>query len=226
MLQKFEKKASIIFDNLKKDKRILIKKISNNFKDLEEGTIIKYVDRTYKLYDVHIPQDYHPYMLSIDTLRLNWNINFGEYIETGGEIDIDDLTGLFVNPLNTFDKKNVPQRDAKLLEQGFRFFDFKSASGDMAAVKVIKKEIEPTVYWIPVAEQPVKMSLSYPEYMEHALNTRGLYYWQYLFTDLSFNDVGFNLEEELTERLPYLTMLFPDEDFSEYFEKFEKMKSR
>jgi hypothetical protein len=44
------------------------------------------------------------------------------------------------------------------------------------------------------------------------------------FTDLTFDEVDFNLEKELTERLPYLTMLFPNEDFSEYFERFERMK--
>jgi hypothetical protein len=226
MAQEFEKRVIVIFDKLNKDKRVVIKRVSDEFKELTEEKHQKRLDFIKNVYNINLPNEFHPYILSVDVLRINWNINRGEYTETGGEIDINDVTRLFVNPLNTFDKKNVPQRDAKLLEQGFRFFDFRSASGDMAAVKVIKKEVEPAVYWIPVAEQPIKMSISYPEYMEHALKTRGLYYWQYLFTDLSFNDVDFNLQGELTERLPYLTMLFPDEDFSEYFERFEKMKSR
>lgn len=225
-LQEYEKRVINVFEDLKRNNKIIIKEISENFRDLSEEIVKKRKQRTESNYKINLSEIYFPYFFSIDYLKLNWNIDFGDYFETGGEIYITNITGMFMNPLTTFDKNNVPPHEAKLLKQGYRFFDFRSASGDMAAVKVNNGQIEPNVYWVPAAEEPIKLSISYPEYMEHILKTRGLHFWEYLFSDLSFDEVDFNLEEELTERLPYLTMLFPDEDFSEYFERFERMKSK
>ena len=67
---------------------------------------------------------------------------------------------MFMNPLTTFDMDNVPPHEAKLLKQGYCFFDFRAASGDMAAVKVNHGQIEPHVYWVPAAEEPIKSILS------------------------------------------------------------------
>lgn len=226
MYQEFENKVIRVFDGLKKNKKIIIREISDDFEKMSDEEIKKGLSRVEKSYKINLSEDFYPYLLSVDVLKLNWNINFEDYFETGGEIYIKDLTRIFLNPLTTFDKDNVPPHEAKLLKQGYRFFDFRSASGDMAAVKVNDGQVEPNVYWVPAAEEPIKLSISYPEYMEHILKTRGLHFWEYLFSDLSFDEVDFNLEEELNERLPYLTILFPDEDFSEYFERFERMKSK
>lgn len=226
MYQEFENKVIRVFDGLKKNKKIIIREISDDFEKMSDEEIKKGLSRVGKSYKINLSEDFYPYLLSVDVLKLNWNIDFEDYFETGGEIYIKDLTRIFLNPLTTFDKDNVPPHEAKLLKQGYRFFDFRSASGDMAAVKVNDGQIEPNVYWVPAAEEPIKLSISYPEYMEHILKTRGLHFWEYLFSDLSFDEVDFNLEEELNERLPYLTILFPDEDFSEYFERFERMKSK
>jgi hypothetical protein len=74
---------------------------------------------------------------------------------------------------------------------------------------------------------PQKMSLSYPEYMEHVLKIKGLQHWQYLFIiDLKLKDVQFGLERDLGGNLDMLKEVFPDEDFSEYFKLFDELKQR
>jgi hypothetical protein len=226
MYQAFENRVVEVFTKIKMNEKIIIKEISDDFEELSDEVIKKGLSRIVKNYKVNLSEDFYPYLMSVDVLKLSWYINLGECFETGGEIYIKDLTRIFLNPLTTFDKDNVPPHEAKLLKQGFRFFDFRSASGDMAAVKVDNGQIKPNVYWVPAAEEPIKLSISYPEYMEHILKTRGLHYWEYLFSNVNLDDVDFNLEDELTERLPYLTMLFPDEDFSEYFDRLEFLKSR
>ncbi len=226
MYQIFEKRVFETFEGLKNTKKVIIKGISEDFEELPEDRIKKRILRVETDYKVKVPEEFYPYIFSLENLKLNWSIDFGEYFETGGEMYVWNFSRMFLNPLTTFDKDNVPPHEAKLLKQGYRFFDFRSASGDMAAVKVNDGQVAPNVYWVPAAEEPIQLSISYPEYMEHILKTRGLHFWEYLFSDLSFDEVDFNLEEELNERLPYLTMLFPDEDFSEYFERFERMKSK
>jgi hypothetical protein len=226
MYQEYEKRVIKVFEDLKKDQKIIIKEISDDFEELSDDRVIKKVLRVENSFKVKVPEEFYSYIFSLDELKLNWNINFGDCFETGGEIYITNITGMFLNPLTTFDKNTVPPHEAKLLKQGYRFFDFRAASGDMAAVKVNNGQVESNVYWVLAAEEPIRLNLSYPEYMEHILKVRGLHFWQYLFSDLTFDEVDFNLEEELTERLPYLTMLFPAEDFSEYFERFERMKAQ
>lgn len=187
---------------------------------------MKWLLRAEEDYEIPFPSDFYSYFMSVDYMKLRWDIDFGEYIETGGEIRISNLTSMLLNPLETFNKDHVPPHETKLLKQGYRFFDYRSGSGDMAAIKIVNRQIEPKVYWVPAAEEPIELSISYPEYMEHILKVRGLHFWQFLFADLSLDVVEFNLGEELEERLPYLTMLFPDEDFGEYFERFERLKQR
>lgn len=224
MYQEYEKRVIKVFEELKKNQKIIIKEISEDFRDLSREIFEKRKQRIENNYNVTITETFFPYFFSMDYLKLSWDVDYGDYFETGGEIYITNITGMFLNPLTTFDKDNVPPHEGRLLKQGFRFFDFRSASGDMAAVKLDNGQVEPNVYWVPAAEEPIKLCISYPEYMEHILKTRGLHYWEYLFSDVNLDEVDFNLEDELTERLPYLTMLFPDEDFSEYFDRFEQMK--
>jgi hypothetical protein len=52
--------------------------------------------------------------------------------------------------------------------------------------------------------------------MNHLLLTRGIYYWQYLFTDVppehyNFETIGLDLEKSID----FLEENFPDDDYSE-----------
>jgi len=108
------------------------------------------------------------------------------------------------------------------LKQGYRFFAHHY--DERSAIKINKQEVESNVFFIPLVEEPLKLNLSYPEYMEHVLKTRGFWGWQYLFTGLKFKDFDHDLERDLQESFECLKIAFPDEDFSDYVNRFESMK--
>jgi hypothetical protein len=221
MYQEFEKKAIISFKKLKENKKINIKEISSSFRDLSEDIIKNRITRTENNYKIKIPEEFYPYILSIDEVKLKWNIN-SDFDFPGGEFYIRNVTGMFYNPLETFEKDDISPDDAKLLKQGYRFFAFHY--DDRSAIKISEKEIESNVFFVPSAEEPMKLEISYPEYMDYSLKTKGFWGWQYLFTGLKFKDFDFNLEADLKESFECLEVAFPNEDFSEYYERFESMK--
>ena len=108
------------------------------------------------------------------------------------------------------------------MKQGYRFFAHHY--DERSAIKINKQEVESNVFFIPLVEEPLKLNLSYPEYMEHVLKTRGFWGWQYLFTGLKFKDFDHDLERDLQESFECLKIAFPDEDFSDYVNRFESMK--
>lgn len=223
MYQDFEKRTAKVFEDIRKNQKVVIEDISDDFEDLSEDIINKRIIRTENVYKTKIPDNFYPYFLSVDELKLKWNVD-ADFDSSGGEFYVKNLTGMFLNPLETFDKDNISPDDVILLKQGYRFFAFHY--DDKSAIKISKKEIAPNIFFIPLylGKESLKLNLSFPEYMEHTLKTRGFWGWQYLFTGLKFKDFDFNLETDLKESFECLEIAFPNEDFSEYYERFRGMK--
>ncbi len=209
--------------SLKNTGNIVIKELSEKYDDIDEKTFEFAKNRISKKY-VTIPESYFKYYFPNRSLDLNWFCCFENYTEYGGFFHLKTLSLFLNNPLDTAFKANVSLDDAKLLKDGYRFFD-RPNEYDRAAIKITDGKIEEKVYFINELNIPQKMVLTYPEYMEQVIKIKGLQHWQYLFIEgLKFDDVQFGLERELGERLKMIKEVFPDEDFTEFFKLFEGLR--
>ncbi|MEU0845412.1 hypothetical protein ABZ370_38925 [Streptomyces sp. NPDC005962] len=67
-----------------------------------------------------------------------------------------------------------------------------------------------------------KLDLTFVEYQEALLRTKGLRGWQYLFADISLADPGLSdIGESLEQAFEVLPVIFPDDDFSPLRERLE-----
>lgn len=68
----------------------------------------------------------------------------------------------------------------------------------------------------------VKLNLSYKKYLEILVLTKGIYGWQYLFSDISFSDSAIRHHREgLSRGLQVFPDMFPDHDFTELQQRLE-----
>jgi hypothetical protein len=210
--------------SIENKKEIEIKFIQKEYRELSKQQLNKKIQYIEEDFNIKLPISYTYYLFPCDKLYVSWFFNLDNYYESGGELNLFNFSTVLINPLETDYKNTVSQDDAKVLKQGFRFFD-RPNEIDRAAIKITNGQIEDKVYYTNELNVPQRMSISYPEYMEHIIKIKGLQHWQYLFIEgLKFSDVQFGLERELGDRLNMLKKVFNDEDFSEYSKIFDKLK--
>jgi len=132
----------------------------------------------------------------------------------------------------------VDDYDAKLWFKGqspeeialwktFRVFDTRPNIGDgkMAVFSIqagIAPPNEPAIYYIDRASA-YKTNLTFNGYFEATLDMLGIADWQYLFTDVSSEDLKADgIYPKLKQSLEALQKAFPEKDYGRYFKLLEK----
>jgi len=109
----------------------------------------------------------------------------------------------------------------------FRILDTRPEIGDgKVAVYSIQNEIappnEPVIYYINRA-LAYKTNLTFNGYFEAVLDMLGIADWQYLFTEVSLEDLKADgIYQNLKESLEALQNAFPNKDYSSYFKLLEE----
>ncbi len=112
----------------------------------------------------------------------------------------------------------------------FRVFDTRPEIGDgkMAVFSIKKGEAppnEPEIYFID-RETAYKTNLTFVQYYEAVLDMLGIANWQYLYTNVSFNDpVKEYLYDNIKESLNALQKALPDKNYQKYFDLLEARNS-
>ncbi|MEO4005957.1 hypothetical protein [Flavobacterium sp. CAU 1735] len=122
-------------------------------------------------------------------------------------------------------KGQTPEEIA--LWKTFRIFDTRPEIGDgKLAVYSIQKGVappnEPTIYYINRA-LAYKTNLTLNGYYEAVLDLLGIADWQYLFTEVSADDLKADgIYQNLQRALEALQKAFPDKDYNRYFKLLEE----
>jgi len=122
-------------------------------------------------------------------------------------------------------KGQTPEEIA--LWKTFRILDTRPEIGDgKVAVYSIQNEIappnEPVIYYINRA-LAYKTNLTFNGYFEAVLDMLGIADWQYLFTEVSLEDLKADgIYQNLKESLEALQNAFPNKDYSSYFKLLEE----
>lgn len=153
--------------------------------------------------------------------------------------EIDDFASqIEFNIENLYPGLSLLDYDAKLWFKGqtpeeialwktFRILDTRPEIGDgKLAVYSIQNGIappnEPVIYYINRA-LAYKTNLTFNEYYEAVLDMLGIADWQYLFTEVSLEDLKADgIYQKLKKSLEALQKAFPNKDYSRYFKLLEE----
>jgi hypothetical protein len=142
----------------------------------------------------------------------------------GGEFWITDLFVALLQDPPDLTWEDTPAEERALYEQ-FRIVDSTpvAATGQFTAVRV-QPAVDPLEVWyydmnLNTVEgcdrQYVRMDLTYPEYLDALLLTKGTFGWQYLYTDVRLRSDGFEgVLFSLQSMVETFPQIFPRHDYT------------
>lgn len=170
----------------------------------------------------------------VDILNIN-NFHFHAWLEVDDfasqiEFNIEKVYTRLTSIEDDYDAKlwvkgQTPEEIA--LWKTFRVLDTRPEIGDCKlAVYSIQNGIappnEPAIYYINRA-LAYKTNLTFNGYYEAVLDMLGIADWQYLFTEVSLEDLKADgIYKNLKESLEALQKAFPNKDYSRYFKLLEE----
>lgn len=154
-------------------------------------------------------------------------------------LQVDDFaTQLEFNIENLYPGLSLLDYDEKLWFKGqspeetalwktFRILDTRPEIGDgklavYSILKGISPPNEPAIYYINGA-LAYKTNLTFNQYYEAVLDMLGIADWQYLFTEVSLDNLKTDgIYQNLKKSLDALQKAFPDKDYNRYFKLLEE----
>jgi hypothetical protein len=220
----FIQKMETMFAQAKAAPNIKILRIKNEFPEVDKDSAQFEIDETERLSGIKLADYFKEYWFPASEITLCWDYQLDGKEENGGEFRLINLfKALAVNKPKLWND-DMAEEEKELLRK-FRPFDDHPYTGDgmLGVFKIEPGVNDPEVWYYKVTGQGYKMDLSYRGYVECVMETRGYFDWQYFFCDIEINR---NLSNRLTAMLDILPRLFPDTDYTKYFERFERLKKR
>ncbi|MFH8773377.1 hypothetical protein [Streptomyces sp. NPDC017958] len=161
--------------------------------------------------------------IRVTEISCRWRTAEGEP-EVGGEFRLGDLYEAILNPAPQFAEGTVSPGDLEIYQQ-LRVIDFPqhAGTGNFCAIR-LQEHVDPLEMWyydMRLSTAPgyesdlIKMELTYCEYLEAVVLTKGVFGWQYLFTDISLRGQVFReTVARLRRMIEVFPTLFPNHDYS------------
>ncbi|WP_299763427.1 hypothetical protein [uncultured Dokdonia sp.] len=171
-------------------------------------------------------------VINIDNFYFYAELKLNEYFSKL-EFSIENLYSGLRLLENDYDSKlwyDGQSEEEIALWKTFRVFDTRPEIGDgkMAVFSIKEGEAppnEPEIYFID-RETAYKTNLTFVQYYEAILDMLGMANWQYLYTNVSFNDpVKEYLYDNIKESLNALQKALPDKNYQKYFDLLEARNS-
>lgn len=210
-----------VFGNVTTNPSVITIESSADFELLSPEDIEWTLEEIERSYGTKIPQDMSQLIFPDNTI-LCWHYNLRGQKHTGGEFNFRSTFGQFVDTTKTDFADTITEYEQKLYRQGYRFFDSHPHAGDgmMAALKIEKNTVKGNIILVDVVHEDMwELDLNYPGYIDHTLKLKGLYEWQYLFMDVDFRGLDFDIAL-LRKRLEDYPKIFEGEDVSEYLKRY------
>ncbi|WP_326673980.1 hypothetical protein [Streptomyces sp. NBC_01257] len=110
----------------------------------------------------------------------------------------------------------------------FRVFETHptGGTGTYSALRLTHNQDSPEIWYFDIRQGPTRLDISYSEYLDVMLHTKGLYNWQYLFATPDKENYGMRASlPNLHDGLEFLTRKFPDTDLTDLRDRWrERMR--
>ncbi|MFD4370524.1 hypothetical protein [Streptomyces sp. NPDC058486] len=114
------------------------------------------------------------------------------------------------------------------LIHGLRIFETHpiGGTGTYTAMRLVPDQAPPELWYVDLRQGPTRLHLDYGEYLDTMLRAKGLYDWQYLFSDPDPDNYGLRVSlPYLSEGLDFLIREFPDDDLADLRARLEELMS-
>ncbi|MER5982834.1 hypothetical protein [Streptomyces sp. NPDC001787] len=108
--------------------------------------------------------------------------------------------------------------EAGQLIEEFRIFETHpvGGTGTYSALRLTHNEVSPEIWYFDLRQGPSRLHISYSDYLDVMLRTKGLYDWQYLFAEPDKDNYGMSVSlPYLRDGLDFLAREFPEDDLSD-----------
>lgn len=181
---------------------------------------------------VELDQELLGHALRFTDLGAQWRTSGKKLPRIQGEFNLlhmHDVLSQTEGPASTIVNPTEPQRE--FLSQ-LRMFDHspRSGSGKITYIR-LQPRVRPLEIWYsaiadiggdPYPPGFIKMDITYGQYLDALLLTKGTYGWQYLYTDVSLRRGDFHeTVEYLQGMLDVFPRLFPEHDYWDLRERLE-----
>ncbi|GLW13225.1 hypothetical protein Misp01_83530 [Microtetraspora sp. NBRC 13810] len=96
-------------------------------------------------------------------------------------------------------------------------------TGTYSALRLTRNQDSPEIWYFDIRQGPTRLHISYGDYLDVMLRTKGLYGWQYLFAKPDPDNYGMCVSlPYLRDGLDFLAHEFPDDDLSDLRAKLEE----
>lgn len=170
---------------------------------------------------------FRDYFFASEAIALHWDYELDGEEENGGEFRLSNLFNVFTSDDSKLWIDEMSEQEKEFYRK-LRPFDDHPYMGDgtMGVFKLEPGVASPEIWFYNVSNKSYKMDLTYNEYVECLIDTRGFFGWQYLFCDIDIRKHYTDLPGELAKMLDVLPRLFPDTNFDKYRQRYEKLMQR
>ncbi|MEU5283107.1 hypothetical protein AB0G97_03660 [Streptomyces sp. NPDC020755] len=96
-------------------------------------------------------------------------------------------------------------------------------TGTYSALRLTASQNSPEVWYFDLRQGPTRLHISYGDYLDATLRTKGLYDWQYLYAEPDPSNYGMRVSVPyLRDGLGLLAQKFPDDDLSDLRTRLEE----
>ncbi|MFJ5047949.1 hypothetical protein [Streptomyces sp. NPDC088719] len=95
-------------------------------------------------------------------------------------------------------------------------------TGTYSALRLIPDQNSPEIWYFDLRQGPTRLHISYGDYLDAMLRTKGLYDWQYLYAEPDPSNYGMRVSMPyLSDGLTLLAERFPNDDLSDLLIRLE-----
>jgi hypothetical protein len=135
-----------------------------------------------------------------------------------GEFKLRHLREVFLYEEDPLWTEETPPGERAFLST-LRYFDYRPGAGDNKfAAFALEPGVMPPHIWYYDRGQCIRMMMSYEEYLQALIITKGITDWQYFFCDVDWGSSRHHgLDHALRQRLDALASTFPHHDYASFY---------
>lgn len=215
-----------MFEEMQEASGVTVKKKFHKVKELPEVIVEEQIGHIRQESGFELCEDLKECISASNGTRLWWLYEIDEGRSGGGEFHLRHLVEVFTYGPPELWSEETPPEEVEFLKK-LHVIDQRPNAGDnkFAAFKLEQGRMPPEIWYYDRGDC-FKMDIDYPGYLGALMDTKGITDWQYLFCDVDLTEtLQAGLDEKLENRMRDLETLFPQRDYSAYYERIDRMKA-